>query len=356
MTHKTNAIYYDGLSSKPQEIEVFLDKTKSCFQFINQENKTVRWDISNVLYVKTGQNLMIQLKEDTLQNITFKDPAFIAQIADFRSKNGHYSLYEKLINQNLRTHFTLAFFLVGFIVLGYIYFIPWAGENSVILIPEEYDNKLGNLFFDQSTLFDSVDDKKTTALNLFAKELNLKNTKKLKFTVINSNIVNAFALPDGNIVIYSGILDKMENYDELVGLIGHETAHVNKRHALKMLCRNLSGYLFISTVMGDANGAMATIADNVNTLQSLSFSREFEHEADAEGFQILVDNKANPRGMANLFKRLQDEENEFVMPEFLSSHPVTKERIAFINKMIKSKPSNFEENITLQNLFNELQQ
>lgn len=356
MTQKTDAIYYDGLSSKPQEIEVFFDKTKSSFQFINEDNKSVKWTLNDVLFVKTGQNLTIQLKENTLQNISIKEPTFIKNLDDFRAKNGHYSWYEKLVNQNFKIHAFIAVLLLGFIGFGYVYFIPWAAEKSVVLIPEEYDNHLGNLFFEQNTLFDAIDVKKTKALNLFAQELELKNSKKLKFTVIDSDIVNAFALPDGNIVVYTGILNSMQNYDELVGLIGHETSHVNNRHAMKMLCRNLSGYIFISAVLGDANGVMATIGDNVNTLQSLSFSRAFEHEADSDGFKILVNNKVNPKGMSNLFKRLQDEENGIAVPEFLSSHPVTTERISFINKMIQSKKYTFDENLKLKNLFDQIKQ
>jgi predicted Zn-dependent protease len=122
---------------------------------------------------------------------------------------------------------------------------------------------------------------------------------------------------------------------------------------MKMLCRNLSGYLFISAILGDVNGIMATIGDNVNTLQSLSFSREFEHQADVDGFEILTQNKVNPKGMATLFERLKDK-NQLSIPKFMSSHPITEDRIAYINKLIKSKSFPFEENPKLKSLFQEL--
>jgi predicted Zn-dependent protease len=224
-----------------------------------------------------------------------------------------------------------------------------------VLIPEEYDNKLGETFIEQNMFFSSVDSAKTNTLNLFAKELKLGNTKKLHFKVVDSDIVNAFALPDGTIVIYSGIIDSMKNYDELVGLLGHEVAHVNHRHGMKMLCRNLSGYLFVSAILGDANGIMAIIGDNVNSLQSLSFSREFEKQADLEGFATLNKNQINPMGMSNLFKRLQDK--RFVsIPEFLSSHPVTEERIDYINQMVEDKSYPYKENPKLKSLFLEIKQ
>jgi beta-barrel assembly-enhancing protease len=356
MTQKTDGIYHDGLSSKPQAIEVFFDKTKSCFQFINQDNKSIRWNLTEVLFAKVGQKLSIKLKENTLQNITINDVNFIQNINDFRTKNGHVLWYEKIIKLGLKTHAIIAVSLLAFVVVFYIYVIPFVAEKSVVLIPEEYDTKLGDLFFEQSTLFEDVDVEKTKALNLFANNLELKNTKKLKFTVINSSTVNAFALPDGNIVVYTGILNAMQNYDELVGLIGHEASHVNKRHSMKMICRNLSGYIFVSVVLGDANAVMAAIGDNVNTLQSLSYSRTFEHEADVDGFQILVNNNINPKGMSNLFKRLQAEENDLSIPEFLSSHPVTNDRIAFIDKMIKDKSFTINENSKLKDLFNQLKE
>ena len=121
---------------------------------------------------------------------------------------------------------------------------------------------------------------------------------------------------------------------------------------MKMMCRNLSGYLFVSAILGDVNGIMAIIGDNVNNLQSLSFSREFEHQADADGFKILMQNQVNPQGMSNLFKRLDDQMS--IIPEFLSSHPVTKERIQFIDQLIKTKPYQIKENTRLEILFKEL--
>ncbi|WP_395057879.1 M48 family metallopeptidase, partial [Flavobacterium sp.] len=139
-------------------------------------------------------------------------------------------------------------------------------------------------------------------------------------------------------------------------LIGHEVSHVNNRDSMKMLCRNLSGYLFVSAILGDTNGIMAIIGDNANTLQSLSFSRKFEHQADVEGFKILTANHVNPKGMSNLFKRLQEDKSALSIPEFLSSHPITNERINDIDKLIKSKSFVVKDNPKLKTLFQEIKQ
>lgn len=351
MTEKTTAIFFDGESSINQEIELFFDFEKQILFFETSKTKQNIWEIEAILFDEKGKKLNLQYGNNPIQNIVIEDENFIKNLNFSRNKNNNW--YEKLINLGVTFHITLALLILGIIGLSYLYVIPFVAEKSLVLIPENYDTKLGQLFFDQNMVFNEIDTAKTKTLNLFAKELILKNKKKLQFFVVNSSEVNAFALPDGSVIIYTGILKSMKNYDELVGLIGHEVAHVNNRDSMKMLCRNLSGYLFISAILGDVNGIMATIGDNVNTLQSLSFSREFEHQADSDGFEILTLNKVNPKGMSTLFERLKVE-NKLSIPKFLSSHPITEDRIAYINKLIKSKSFPFEENLKLKSLFQEL--
>ncbi|TRX37932.1 M48 family metallopeptidase [Flavobacterium sp. ZT3R18] len=350
MQEKIIGIFFDGESAIPQEIELIFDVEKSVLVFETINNQQHSWDLDLVVFEIKSKNVYLEYGNDPIQNIKISDSDFIKRIHDFRKKKGNLSWYQKLMDMGIKAHILFTVFIFAIIGLGYFYVLPFVAEKAVVLIPEDYDSQLGETFFDQNMLFNDVDTEKTRALNRFASELNLKNTKKLKFTVVNSEMVNAFALPDGNIVVFSGILNTMKDYDELVGLIGHEVAHVNHRHSMKMVCRNLSGYLFVSAVLGDANGVMATIGDNVNSLQSLSYSRKFEHEADVEGFEIIALNKVNPKGMSNLFKRLQDEEVVSI-PEFLSSHPVTTERIRDINELIKIKPFQFKENLQLKKLF-----
>ena len=74
----------------------------------------------------------------------------------------------------------------------------------------------------------------------------------------------------------------MKSYDQLVALLGHEVSHVNNRHSIKILTRNLAGYMMISLVFSDLNGIMSVLAENAQQLRSLSYSREFEEEADEQ--------------------------------------------------------------------------
>nr|WP_315189536.1 M48 family metallopeptidase [uncultured Flavobacterium sp.] len=355
MKKKTIGVFYDGESSVSQEVVLTFDSQKEVFIFENLNNETYTWELAAVTFNKRRALLELQHGNDPVQILKIEDVPFISELTIFRNTNGHLGWYQKMLDLGTKIHLGFAVFIIGFVALCYLYAIPWVGEKSVILIPEEYDDRLGNSAWAGNEYFMDVDSKKTKLLNDFAKQLNLQNTKNLKFTVVKSDEINAFALPDGNIVVFSGILKEMEDYDELVGLLGHEASHVNNRHSMKMLCRSLSGYLFVSVILGDANGIMATIGDNVNNFQSLSFSREFEHQADADGFKILIANKVNPQGMSNLFKRLQ-QHHSISIPEFLSSHPVTENRIDFINKMIKNQKNQQVTNPQLEKLFAKLKQ
>lgn len=356
MNQQAEAILYDGKSSVPQNIIILLNQQQHSFTFETSTIAKNEWFVKDVVFETLDNGLQLQHQgPDAVAVIKIADDAFIHKIKVFRKENGYESWYEKLIHSGFKMHIVLAFLIFGLIGLSYLYVIPWVGEKAVAIIPESYDDTLGGSFVEQSLLFSEVDSAKTKSLNAFAKSLQLNNTKPLHFIYVDEDIVNAFALPDGTIVVYSGIVNKMKDYDELVALLGHESAHVNSRHAMKMLCRNLSGYIFISAILGDANGVMAIIGDNVNSLQSLSFSRKFEEEADLKGLEIVTKNKVNPNGMSNLFKRLQFT-GKLSVPQFLSSHPVTEERIKYINELNNATKHDIQENLKLKKLFHELKE
>jgi predicted Zn-dependent protease len=350
---KGNAFYYDGLSSVSQNIDLIIDKEKKQLVFTTLLVGEINWPIEDIEINYNSQIINIHFGSKPVQVIKLDDEEFIIEFTQYLKENGKEGWYQRLINLGTKIHVIIAIAFLGTIVLGYIYLLPIIAERAVVLVPEDYDTELGDGFYNQYIEYCEIDSIKTKALNSFAQHLDLENKKNLKFTVVNSETVNAFALPDGNIIVFTGLLDLMENYDELAGLIGHEVAHVNKRHSMKILCRNAAGYLFVSAILSDVNGIMATISDNINSLQSLSYSRGFEQEADEVGLNIMIKNNIKPEGMINLFKRIQNK-HDIDIPAILSSHPLTEDRIQTIKNIIKSKNSRYVENKSLRDLFLEL--
>jgi predicted Zn-dependent protease len=199
-----------------------------------------------------------------------------------------------------------------------------------------------------------VDSTGTIELQDFADQLNLSRTYPIRVTLVKSDIVNAYALPGGNIVVYSGILKKIKTPEELAALLSHESTHVNERHSLKSLLRSAANGLIVSILLSDASGITGTLVSNAQTLNGLSYSRSLEKEADQKGMELLLANGVDLEGMRDLMRTLEAEGDVPGSISFLSSHPLTKERIQAATKFIKDHPQSIEEREDLKEQFEKL--
>lgn len=351
--YKAQGVYFDGITSAPQDLSVEVNDLINEISFTIASGDKIVWNISDIEFETYGDYVEIKHKGNAAANLRINDNAFKKEFIEHLDRKRNLNSYQKLINKGTSFFIITAFLIFGLIIVAYVFFVPFVAEKAVRLIPESFDSHLGSAFMMDYLTQNSVDSAKTIVLNEFAAHLDLRNTRELHFSVVDSDIVNAFALPDGNIVIYTALLDKMESYEELAGLIGHEVIHINNRHSIKMLCRNLAGYVFISAILTDVNGIMAIITENAHNLNTLSYSRKFEQEADEEGTALMIHNKIDPRAMLQLFSRLKSDKDD-VFPEFMSSHPATDERIKYIDEYIKASNHDDCVNDSLENLFKKL--
>jgi len=346
----TTGKYFDGISSRPQEVELQLDEINAELRFSNSANEVNHWAVGVISLEHTGDTLEIRCIGHSLEHIKVNDDNFVREFMAYLQSKGQITWYQRLIQMGIKAHLSFAIVVLAIIVAGYLLVIPWVAEKAVMIVPRKFDISMGDKFYQQYLKTNSIDSARTKALNLFADQLNLKNTHPIHFTVIRSSAINAFALPDGNIIVFTGIIDGMKDYEELAGLICHEVSHVNNRHSMKMLCRSLSGYLFISVVGSDVNGIKAIIGDNINNFQTLSYSRHFERQADEQGTDLMMLNGINPLGMIHLFTRLKSSEKGFV-PAFISTHPITADRIAYLNRRINKRTHVYIIHPVLEELF-----
>ena len=141
-----------------------------------------------------------------------------------------------------------------------------------------------------------TDEEMTALVNEFAANIEFNTEYPINITVVNENVVNAFAIPGGQIVVFDGLLSKMTCKEELAALLAHEVAHVHHRHSLKSMCKSLAGALFVSLVFGDAEGISSILVENSNALMDLSYSRKLELEADNKG--CLLYTSPSPRDLS----------------------------------------------------------
>ncbi|MDZ7830824.1 MAG: M48 family metallopeptidase [Desulfobacterales bacterium] len=153
--------------------------------------------------------------------------------------------------------------------------------------------------------------------------------------VVKNPSINAFALPGGDIVLYTGLIHSADSIEELLGVLAHEAAHVTQQHSMRQLIGSAGVFILVQAFFGDVSGLLAVIVENSEWLINLKYSRDYEREADDTGWQYLMAADIDPRGMITFFEKLNARQPDRDLPvglkkrlEFLSTHPTTDERIA----------------------------
>jgi predicted Zn-dependent protease len=165
-----------------------------------------------------------------------------------------------------------------------------------------------------------------------------KEPWEFTFDVIESKDVNAFAVPGGPVFFFTGLLDKFMTVDELAGVMGHELIHVRREHwasAVNSAQEKQAGILILGTIFGASRQTMQMAQILEQFTFDLPTSRGQEKEADRYGFEMVVKAGYNPEGMVQVFEMFRKMKGSGSDPEFLSTHPDDKNRIAALSGMIK---------------------
>ena len=164
--------------------------------------------------------------------------------------------------------------------------------------------------------------------NLGQELLNSSDSRDIPFTfqVVASDEVNAFATPGGFVYVTTGLLETAENRAQLASVMAHEIAHINERHGIDGLKQAVAAQGIANTVGVDSN----TLAQMAYQLAvDLPQSRSFEYEADRSGLEILQQAGYPPQAFANFLAKL---EGGGGTPEFIRTHPTSKNRIEAISQ------------------------
>ncbi len=170
-----------------------------------------------------------------------------------------------------------------------------------------------------------------------------RSTWDFKFHVLDSKTVNAFALPGGNMFMFTGLYQILPTDDALAGVTGHEMTHVRLQHWAKANAKQQERQAGLGLLLGlfHAGQAAQTIAGLADTAIGLKYSRGEEDQADQGGLQNMVAAGYNPQGMIELFQALEKISGNggSVGGDFLSDHPLTSDRIKHTQERIASLQS-----------------
>jgi predicted Zn-dependent protease len=222
-------------------------------------------------------------------------------------------------------------------------FLEWkdrALDALVDRIPTDMEEGLGQQILptflpEEAVLRDSV--LQTRLQNLLNPLVTRNQIKEpaIKIYISRDEELNAFALPGGIMIFNAGMLMAAGSPEEILGVAAHELAHVTEKHVLKSMIQSLSLAAIVTYFLGDVSELGAYILQQSQMLLQNGFTRTQEAEADRIGFDYLVAAGIHPQGMTHFFQRLEKKRSSSTedsarlqrMSVFLSTHPLTAERI-----------------------------
>ena len=230
------------------------------------------------------------------------------------------SVYGAWIDRHGLARMTIAFALVSAAAVALFVTAPeWLGPR----IPESWERRMGEAMvgdFGGRLCHSEFGDE--ALAKLVAKVDPVEN--KVRVGVANTGMVNAVALPGGQVLIFDGLIQEAESAEEVAGVLAHEVGHVRERHVMTALLRQ-----FGLTVL--ASGFNSSFADGALGIATLGYSREAEREADDYARERMRSADISPLGAAGFFERVAreyggDAEEGSAVTGWLATHPSSGER------------------------------
>jgi len=237
--------------------------------------------------------------------------------------------------------------LVTFILIGCMGKAPVTQRNQVLLMSPSEEMTLGansyKEFLSSAKISkDAVQTKRVRDIGLRIAKAANREDFKWEFNLVDDKQINAFCLPGGKVVVYTGILNLAQNDDQLATVMSHEVAHALARHGAE----RMSHQKISNTIQGLGNALIgASAPEYINAFNiaygygtklgvMLPYSRSHEHEADEIGVHLMKKAGYNINEAVKFWENMKKVKGKS-QPEFLSTHPSDDNRIKKISKIVE---------------------
>lgn len=283
--------------------------------------------------------------------IGVEDPGFLDALAAYsrgvleveitRMRGAHTSLARK----NRVAWLALPLFLA--VVGAFLWFLPDLVSVAVTRLPLAIDRQVGDAAMLTGGL-GAGEEARSPLLERAIAEM-IKRLEphaavrgfEYRVKIVRSDDVNAFALPGGQIVVFTGLIEKASRPEQVAGVLAHEIAHVTMRHGLSGLAKQAGLVLAVRLLIGDPGGLDALVAEGAMSAALNGYSRDQEREADEEGVRMMRAAGLDPRGLAEFFQELKKLPGSELpgLASWMSTHPEHDERIANVRALAGNTPT-----------------
>ena len=227
--------------------------------------------------------------------------------------------------------------LLASVVLG-IWGLFWLASDGVDYavqqMPTSVDRTLGDSAKDSMSDFgEPVKDEEVRALCMAifdALKVHAPQDQGFEYRleVLENEMPNAFAMPGGQMVILTGLLEILDTPEEVAGVLAHELAHVYRRHSLKRLLQATGLITLGQIAMGDVAGAAGMLAGAAGMAALQHYSREAEEDADRQGTELMHRAGIDPENLAEAFRKLQAHQNAMLAKSAAKDETSDEEQVA----------------------------
>tara|TARA_B100001173_G_scaffold301001_1_gene301086 strand:- start:759 stop:1658 length:900 start_codon:yes stop_codon:yes gene_type:complete len=240
-------------------------------------------------------------------------------------------------------------------------------RQQLLILPEFMANSMSVEAYKEALKIAEKNNKLNTDKNLLNRVRNISyklidkaiffrddaNEWKWEINVEDNEEVNAYCMPGGKIMVFSGLVEKTNaTDDELAAVIGHEIVHALREHGRERMSTALiqqvgiigfAAYIANKGTRVSTDAAVQAVALGTTLFFALPNSREQEREADKMGLELMAHAGYNPMAAVSLWRKM-NELSEFKMPEFLSTHPSNENRIKDLTEHARKINHLYEEN------------
>ena len=312
---------------------------------------TVRWGDCQLEMGGASGRMVFCRNADRSLTIFCEDKRFPQALAQARGSGLNEQVEQMLVLRQARGRqgrglLTLGLVALGLLLVGGYYGVMAGARAALKALPPSVDRTLGDHAFtamekEGPELRDPVVvDAIETIVERLGKHANAGRQGDAAFDfrvhVIQADVLNAFALPGGQIVVFTGLIAACDDPNELAGVIAHEMAHVTLRHGIERIGQSMGLALAVNLVLGNVEGIATAGVELLRFATQNKYSREQEASADAEGVRMMHAAGLDPRGLSRFFARLKAEGQGRVPKalEWISTHPDHDARIAAVDQQV----------------------
>jgi len=327
------AQYLDGACPRPEPVRLGIDETAQELVIARDDGIDLRWPLTAIREVPDqagGDLFVLRLRDDPLQRLLLSDRDLAPRLPNLR-RRAPVTKRRQLVLWAMAAVASVA------LIIGVL--VPRLADQLAVFIPPEGERALGEVTLEQ--IRSALDQtgvapvplceapEGMAALSAMTDRLTDGQTMPLEITVsvLDHEMVNAFALPGGQVVLFRGLIDTAERPEEVAAVLAHELGHVVSRDPTRHALRSAGSIGVLGLLFGDFAGG-AVVLFLAERLIDAQYTQAAEAGADAFAHDLLLAADVAPGALAEMFRRMRElgGEPEGLVAHFLS-HPALGDRI-----------------------------